>query len=312
MHYDLLIIGGGPAGIYATYLAYIKGLKPLLVESNEYLGGQPIALYSQKEIHDYPGFNKIKAYKLSQILIDQVKSVPVDILLSTTLTSYKYNNKKIEVSLSNGKKITTHAIIIACGIGAFAPVELEAKINKNVNLKYVVDNIENFKDKNVIVLGGGDSAVDWSNELATNIKAKKVSIIHRRNEFRANGNNVNCLKKNRVNIYLDYSIQEIQNKKIIIIHNKTKKMFGIPFEILLVQYGQKINHDLLKLFGGLKTNQQNRIPVSINQMTNLNNIYAIGNICIYDDKPSNIICAHGEAAVAVRSILNDIKKYDKK
>jgi thioredoxin reductase (NADPH) len=312
MLYDLLIIGGGPAGIFASYLAHIKGLKPLLIESNEYLGGQPIALYSQKEIFDYPGYSKIKAYELSQVLINQLKSVPVNVLLSTTLNSYKYKNNKFEVILSNNKKINCKAIVIACGIGAFAPNEIDVNVDKNANIKYIVDDGNNFKNKNVVVLGGGDSAVDWSNELICNIGAKKVSLIHRRDEFRANGDNVNRLKKNKVNIYLDYQVVSVKNKKITIVNNQTKKTIIVPFDVLLVQYGQKIDHSLLKLFKGLKINEQNRIPVGINQMTNLKNIYAIGNICIYEDKPSSIICAHGEAAVAIRSVLNDIKKYDKK
>lgn len=309
MFCDVLIIGGGPAGIFASYLAYIKGLKPLLIESNEYLGGQPITLYSQKEIFDYPGYSKVKAYELLQVLIAQLKSVPINTILSTTIVSCKHKNNRFEVVLSNDKKINCRAIIIACGIGAFAPVEIGVNVSKNVNIKYVVDDIKNFKNKNVVVLGGGDSAVDWSNELICNIGAKKVSLIHRRNEFRANGDNVNRLKKNKVNIYLNYQIANVQNKKITIVNNLTKKTTIIPFDVSLVQYGQKIDHSLLKLFKGLKINEQNRIPVGINQMTNLKNVYAIGNICIYEDKPSSIICAHGEASVAVRSILNNIKKY---
>jgi thioredoxin reductase (NADPH) len=148
--------------------------------------------------------------------------------------------------------------------------------------------------------------------LANNIKAKKVSIIHRRNEFRASGDNVNRLKKNKVNIYLNYQVDRIQKNKIRIINNENKKNIVLPFDILLVQYGQNVDHSLLKLFNGLKINEQNRIPVSVNQLTNLKNIYAIGNVCVYEDKPSSIICAHGEAAVAVRSVLNNIKKYDQK
>jgi thioredoxin reductase (NADPH) len=160
MYYDVLIIGGGPAGIFATYLAHVKGLKPLLIESSEYLGGQPITLYSQKEIYDYPGFNKIKAYELSQNLINQLKSISVDIYLSTTITTYTKKASMFNVQLSNNKTISCHSIIIACGIGAFKPVQFEGNINSHANIKYVVDNIQNFQNKTVVVLGGGDSAVD--------------------------------------------------------------------------------------------------------------------------------------------------------
>lgn len=311
-HFDILIIGGGPAGMFATYVAHVKGLKPLLIESNEYLGGQPISLYSQKAIHDYPGFNEIKAYQLSQMFINQIKKTPVKMFLSTTVNSLKKSLNKFVVNLSNKQTISCHAIIIACGIGAFKPVELECSNVKSTNIKYIVDCVKDFKNKNVVVLGGGDSAVDWANELSKHIGAKSVTIIHRRSDFRANGNNVKHLKTNKVKVYLDQKINSVQKNKLILVNNKTQKETMLLFDLLLVQYGQKFDHSLLTNFKNIKINDQKRIYVDINQMTNINNIYAIGNVCIYKDKPSSIICAHGEAAVAVRSILNDIKKYDHK
>jgi thioredoxin reductase (NADPH) len=120
------------------------------------------------------------------------------------------------------------------------------------------------------------------------------------------------LKKNRVKIYLD-SLPQIINKNQLVIENtKTNKRTTIPFDYIIVQYGQSINMSGLNIFNNLKITKQKRVSVNASQMTNIDNIYAIGNICVYDGKPSSIVCAHGEAAVAVRHILNKLRPYDKK
>jgi thioredoxin reductase (NADPH) len=138
-----------------------------------------------------------------------------------------------------------------------------------------------------------------------------MTIIHRRNEFRANVSNVNRLKANKVKTLLDYEIVKIHQHKLVCHKNNQTKLVTIPFDYVIVQYGQTVDTSGLKIFKNLNITNANRIPVDIAQMTNLNNIYAIGNICIYDGKPSSIICAHGEAAVAVRHILNKVRPYDK-
>jgi thioredoxin reductase (NADPH) len=123
---------------------------------------------------------------------------------------------------------------------------------------------------------------------------------------------VNSLKKNGVKIYLDSLPQAINKKQLVIENTKTHKRTIIPFDYLIVQYGQSIDMSGLSVFNNLKLTEQKRIPVNVSQLTNIDNVYAIGNICIYDGKPSSIICAHGEAAVAIRHILNKLRPYDKK
>jgi thioredoxin reductase (NADPH) len=138
-----------------------------------------------------------------------------------------------------------------------------------------------------------------------------MTIIHRRNEFRANGQNVAQLKNNHVHVLLDYEILDIVDNQLICQTNQTHEISKLPFDTIIVQYGQVINGDGLKIFKGLAVNENKRVLVDAAQRTSLPNIYAIGNLCIYEGKPSSIICAHGEAAVAIRHILNDIKAYDR-
>ncbi|MDR3330161.1 MAG: NAD(P)/FAD-dependent oxidoreductase [Mycoplasmataceae bacterium] len=308
--YDLVIIGGGPAGIFAASVAHIKGLKPLLIEANDYLGGQPLMVYSQKIVEDYPGYTSIKAYQLIDNLINQLKHTKVPVCLKTKVIKCIKNRNDFQLTLCNKEVINTKAVVIATGPGMFTPNRLDIKGATQNNVQYNVCDLSTYKNKHLVILGGGDSAVDWANELSK--VAKSVTLVHRRDEFRANGSNVNALKKNAVKIYLDSLPQEIKKNQLVITNNTTNKNTILSFDYLIVQYGQSIDTSGLNIFNQLKLNEQKRIPVNASQMTNIDGIYAVGNICIYDGKPSSIICAHGEAAVAIRHILNTLRPYDKK
>jgi thioredoxin reductase (NADPH) len=156
--YDLLIIGGGPVGIFCAFLAHNKGLKPLIIEANSSFGGQPNILYSQKEVHDYPGFKSIKAYEIFNMLLQQFNSVKIDNFVNTTLKQCNFFNKSFNIELSNEKKVNASNIVLACGNGIFNPNKLEIKTNNKIH--YIVKPFEFYKNKKVIILGGGDSAVD--------------------------------------------------------------------------------------------------------------------------------------------------------
>jgi thioredoxin reductase (NADPH) len=158
--FDLVIIGGGPAGIFATSVAHIKGLKPLLIEANDYLGGQPLMVYSQKDIEDYPGFTKIKAYQLIDKLIEQFKNTKAPVLLKTKVLKCLKTKDEFKLMLSNKQTVSAKAIIIATGPGMFTPNRLDIKGSNQPNVQYNVNELTSYKNKHVVILGGGDSAVD--------------------------------------------------------------------------------------------------------------------------------------------------------
>jgi thioredoxin reductase (NADPH) len=158
--FDLVVIGGGPAGIFATSLAHIKGLKPLLIEANDYIGGQPLMIYSQKDIEDYPGFTKIKAYQLVDKLIEQFRKTKASLLLKTKVLKCLKTKDGFKLTLSNKQTVATKAIIIATGPGMFTPNRLDINGASQSNVQYNVNELSSYKNKHVVVLGGGDSAVD--------------------------------------------------------------------------------------------------------------------------------------------------------
>ncbi|WP_334328972.1 NAD(P)/FAD-dependent oxidoreductase [Companilactobacillus sp. HBUAS59699] len=309
--YDITIIGGGPAGIYAAYYARLRKLNVALIESLPKLGGQPETLYAQKDIYDMPGYSKISGTDVSNKLIEQLHLLNCDEYLETSVTDLTREDDIWKVT-TNKETIYSSSVIIAIGNGAFKPRKLtfdyDKALEKN-NLSYFVNDMEEYRDKDLAVAGGGDSAVDWAIHL--NELTKHTSIIHRRNRYRAMESSVDELNDSSVEQLNPYIIKDVQfnaddHDKIDVTLKmiKSDDIKVITVDKLLVNYGfisdSKILRDWnIELEGPF-------IKVSHEMETNLPNVFAIGDIITYPGKLQLLATAFAEGPIAVTKALRNI------
>lgn len=312
--YDITIIGAGPVGIYAAFYAAMKKLKVKIIDSNPNLGGQLQAIYPEKYIYDVPGFDKILAKDLIKNLEKQMNSVDesIEIVLNETVDYVRKSNDILEICTDKVCHYTK-TVLITAGRGAFQPRLLGLdNEEKYQNIHYAVNDIKQFIDKKVIIFGGGDSAVDWANML--NGYAKEVTIVHRREKFRAHELSVDKMKSSLVNVLTSYVISAIDynnNKinKIYLQSTNNKKDLEIEVDELIVLFG------FLSSLGHIETwnlKMENKaLAVNTFKQTNIKGIYAAGDACNYEGKVKMITSGFGEAVIAVSSAYDYINPKNK-
>lgn len=298
---DLIIIGAGPIGLYGATLAALHNLKGKIIESTSKVGGQLSSLYPEKNIIDLPGFTKITAQDFINNLEDQFFSNPnhLELKLNENVINFEKIDDVIYV-YTNKETYQTKCLLIASGMGLFTPRKIGLENESNIsNIIYNVESKDSLKNKDVIILGGGDSAVDWA--LLLEDVANKVTIIHRRNDFRAQSGSVEKMENSSINILRNKGVvsakKESEKCILVIEDNETKKLEDLSCDIVFVQYGQVPSKDN---FPVIKKN--NLIEVNVSYETSLENIFACGNICIYPSKVKNITSGLGEVTTAITKI----------
>ncbi|AKO93002.1 NAD(P)/FAD-dependent oxidoreductase [Priestia filamentosa] len=306
--YDITIIGGGPVGLFTAFYGGMRQASVKIIESLPQLGGQLTALYPEKFIYDIAGFPKVRAQELVENLKKQMYVFNPKICLKEAVEQVE---KQVDGTFKITTNLNTHfckAIIITAGNGAFQPrkLELEDAIGfEDKNLHYFINDMNQFKDKKVVILGGGDSAVDWA--LMLEHIAKKVTLIHRRDKFRAHEHSVKQLVSSSVEVKTPYIPSELvgadQITQIILEHNKTKQKEVIDVDDLIVNYGFISSLGPIKEWG--LNIERNAIVVDSRQETNIPGIYAAGDICTYGGKVKLIASGFGEGPTAI----NNAKAY---
>lgn len=303
--YDLTVIGGGPVGLFTAFYGGMRQMSVKIIESLPQLGGQLSALYPEKYIYDIAGFPKIRAQELVDNLKVQLGAFDQTVCLEETVQAVEKQEDGSFIITTDKETHYTKSIIITAGNGAFQPRRLEveeAKMYENKNLHYFIDDMNQFKDQKVVVFGGGDSAVDWA--LMLEPIAKEVTIVHRRDKFRAHEHSVENLKNSKVNILTPYNPSSIivNDEKIthvVIEEATTKELKTLEVDAVIVNYG------FVSSIGPIKewdlAIEKNSIVVNSRMETNIPGIFAAGDICTYDGKAKLIISGFGEAPVAVNS-----------
>lgn len=306
MEKDVVIIGAGPAGLFAGFYCGMRKLSAVIVDPLEVAGGRVAALYPEKNIYDVAGFDKIRAIDLIHNLEKQIKRFEetTSLALGEEVIALDQVGDEFIVS-TNKQQIKAKAVIIAAGSGAFSPRKLGLEGEEQAtNLHYFVDDLNKFKDRKVAIFGGGDSAVDWS--LMLEPIAKEVNIIHRRDEFRAHGASVDKLMASSIKVHTPYTPKQliVEESKIneIIIESKNADDKTIEVDDVIVNFGFVAKLGAIANFG-LEI-EKNKINVNSDQSTSIPGIYAIGDIAAYPGKAELIITGFGEAPVAVNSIYS--------
>jgi thioredoxin reductase (NADPH) len=216
---DVVIIGAGPVGLFAVHQLGIKGLKAIVIDNLDKAGGQCIELYPDKPIYDIPAVPECTGKELTDRLLEQIKPFDTKFYLNERVEEVKQEKENWYIKTNNDNTFTAPNIIIAGGVGSFEPRKLSLKDTEKFEGKsifYAVRNKEDFKNKNICIFGGGDSALDWTLELS---KHSKVTLIHRRDEFRGTQHTLNEIKKlekaGKIKIRTPFQLDRIKGKEMI-------------------------------------------------------------------------------------------------
>lgn len=310
--YDLTIVGGGPAGIFAGFYAGLREASAQLVESLPVLGGQVSALYPEKRILDVAGIPDIQAQHLIDQQLQQFKQFPIDVKTEQTVTDIKAVSGGFEVTTPAGVS-ATKTVLIAVGNGSFSPrplnidnvAEFEGK-----NLFYAVTDLEHFRGRRVLIAGGGDSALDEALMLAP--AAKSVHLVHRRNEFRALEHTVAQVKdSDAIETITPYMIHAITQKESGLEVTLKKMRSDDDFKTLavddvIVSYGFTSDHKTVDGWGIQLETDHRLFKVDSTMQTSVPGVYAIGDGVTYPGKQALIATAFGEAPIAVNAIMQSL------
>jgi thioredoxin reductase (NADPH) len=297
---DLLIVGAGPVGLFGAYYAGVRTLSTAVLDSLEEPGGQITAMYPEKAIFDVAGFPAIKGRDLVEQLLKQAAPHEPQYLLGHQAVELERGEGAFAVTTAAGLRIACRAIVITGGIGTFSPRPLPSGGDYlGRGLAHFVPDPSAYEGEDVVVVGGGDSALDWA--LMLEPIAKAVTIVHRRAEFRAHPHSVELLKASSVNILTDAQIAAVRGDPSVT--EVDVAVSGLVHTIscsrLVAALGFTANLGPLMEWGIEITKRS--IAVDSMGRTTVPGIYAAGDIVTYEGKVKLIATGFGEVATAVNN-----------
>ena len=300
---DVVIIGAGPVGLFAIFELGLLNISCHVIDNLDKPGGQCAELYPEKPIYDIPSRVSISGQELTDDLLAQAKPFkPVYHLSQQVEKIEKLESNEWLIVTSVNKSIQAKCIVIAAGAGSFVPRKLPIKDIEHLeekNILYAVRNKSILEGKKLLIVGGGDSALDWTNELS---KTSNVTLMHRRKEFKASPDSVSKMleleKNKKVNFLLGQidSIEDLKNDKIKVItkNNEETEIFEVDY--LLPFFGLKMELGPIANWG--LNLEENLIAVDTEKFeTSVPSIFAIGDINTYPGKLKLILSGFHEAAL---------------
>jgi thioredoxin reductase (NADPH) len=299
---DLIIVGGGPVGLFGAFYAGMRGMRTSIIDCQPQLGGQLTALYPDKYVYDVAGFPKILARDLAAGLIEQAMRFAPTVRLEERVDElHLLAGGGIELRTSVAVR-RARAVLLALGAGAFLPRKLDlpnaAQLEER-GLYYTVRNREAFRGQEILVVGGGDSALDWA--LSLEGIARRVTLIHRRDTFRAHESSVEQLFASSIDVRVFHELLAIHGEERVegatIFENRSKARTTLAVQAVLVNIGLLTNLDPVRRWG--LALEGNGIRVDHAMATSLDATFAAGDIAFRPGGMKLIATGAGDAAVAI-------------
>ncbi|MDM5280731.1 NAD(P)/FAD-dependent oxidoreductase [Paenibacillus silvae] len=303
---DLIVIGGGPVGLFASFYSGMRKATVKIIDSMPQLGGQLAALYPEKYIYDVAGFPKVTGQELVDRLVEQMKQFPVQVRLEEKVLSVAKLEERLFKITTDKEVHYAKAIILAGGAGAFQPRRLgipEAQRFEGCNLHYFVSDVQRFAGKRVLITGGGDSAVDWA--LMLEPVAEQVTLVHRRDKFRAHEYSIDKLRNSKVDVQTPWEIEELQGEekveKVKLRHTTSGEERQIEVDEVIVNYGFVSSIGPIAEWG--LAIESGSVVVDTRMETNIPGFFAAGDLVHYPGKVKLIATGFGEAPTAVNNAM---------
>ena len=305
---DIIVVGGGPAGLFAAFYAGMRQATCKIIESMPQLGGQLSALYPEKYIYDVAGFPQVRAQELVDNLVSQMNHFPITVCLEQKVQKViKHEERNFEIITDQGSHFSK-ALIVTAGVGAFEPRRLDvpeaAKYEKK-NLHYFVNDLNAFQGQKVLISGGGDSAVDWA--LMLEPIAKEVTLVHRRDKFRAHEHSVELLMNSKVKVVTPKEITHLHGtdriERATIADCKSGESYDMEVDAVVINFGFISSLGPIAEWGF--EIESGSIIVDSKMETSIPGIFGAGDITTYPGKLKLIAVGFGEAPTAV----NNAKVY---
>jgi thioredoxin reductase (NADPH) len=308
---DITIIGGGPTGLFASFYTGMRGATAQIVDALPQLGGQLTALYPEKYIFDVAGFTKVLAKDLVKALVEQASQFKFPAHLNQNVTALERADDHF-VLVTETDRFPTRSIIIAAGIGAFSPRRLPQACAEPWYGKGIFDRVsdpEEFRDQSIVIIGGGDSAFDWAQQLRE--RAKAVTLVHRSDKYRAHGSTVAdvvaAASAGRTTLLPFHELHDVRGDGdrltgVTLRDVKTKTTREMDADAVLPMLGFHSDIGALAEWG--LNLEKDEIVVNSLMQTGREGVYAAGDITVYPGKLKLIATGFGEAATAVNQAVH--------
>jgi ferredoxin/flavodoxin---NADP+ reductase len=303
--YDIVIIGAGPTGLFGAFYAGLRGMRTLILDSLPEPGGQVSVLYPEKYVYDAPGFTRILGRDLVQHLHSQAMRFSPDLHLEEPVRALtRINDQYLYVETSR-RSYLTRSVLICAGVGRFMPNRLPAQGAERFeggSLVYAVREKGAYSGQHVLVVGGGDSAVDWA--IGLQEVGAQVTLVHRRDQFRAHERSVAELRASPVRVMLSCEVQALHGHESIeaatLFNHATQATEQLAADTVVGCLGFKADTSVIKSWG-LQLDQKRGISIDANCQTSMPRVYAAGAIAGGPVQLDLLAVHFGQAAIAINS-----------